>query len=72
MLGDAGEHALSVERRHDGVRVRLPATAPQAIDPVIVLDIDGRPDVATDTATAVVQPSRAGAPEGVRRRAPSS
>jgi alpha-L-fucosidase len=41
VLGDAGERALRVERRADGVMVSLPSAAPDAIDSVIVLDIDG-------------------------------
>ncbi len=45
VLGDAGERALRVERRADGVAVSLPSIAPDAIDSVIVLDIDGSPTV---------------------------
>jgi alpha-L-fucosidase len=46
VLGDAGERALQIERRADGMVVSLPAAAPNAIDSVIVLDIDGPPNVA--------------------------
>jgi alpha-L-fucosidase len=46
VLGDAGERPLRLERRADGVAVSLPSAAPDAIDSVIVLDIDGPPNVA--------------------------
>ena len=55
VLGDTGGRELSVERRRDGLRVRLPASAPDAVDPVIVLDVDGRPSVS---------PTRPGRPPG--------
>jgi alpha-L-fucosidase len=73
VLGDADEHPLSVDRRHDGLRVRLSVAAPQAIDPVIVVDIDGQPNVATPPVIAGDDPTlaRAGAVDRVRRRAPS-
>jgi alpha-L-fucosidase len=43
VLGEAGERALPVERRADGLVVSLPAKAPDTIDSVVVLDIDGTP-----------------------------
>ena len=46
VLGEAGERQLPVERRTDGLVVSLPATAPDTIDSVVVLDIDGPPRVA--------------------------
>jgi alpha-L-fucosidase len=45
LLGEPGERPLAVERRAGGVIVRLPAAAPDTIDSVVVLDIDGRPAV---------------------------
>jgi alpha-L-fucosidase len=45
VLGEAGERALPVERRPDGVAVSLPAKPPDTIDSVVVLDIEGPPNV---------------------------
>jgi hypothetical protein len=46
VLGEPGERALPVERRAEGLVVSLPAKVPDAMDSVVVLDIDGPPDVA--------------------------
>ena len=46
LLGAAGDRALRIERRADGVAVSLPSSAPDAIDSVVVLDVDGPPNVA--------------------------
>ncbi len=70
LLGEPGERALGVERRADGVIVRLPATPPDPIDSVFVLDIDGRPNVVTDTPPAAAGPFHLGAPVAAGQRTP--
>ena len=46
VLGEAGARPLPVERRADGLTISVPAKAPDAIDSVVVLDIEGPPRVA--------------------------
>ena len=46
VLGETGERPLRIDRRADGVALSVPVAAPDAIDSVIVLDIDGPPSVA--------------------------
>jgi alpha-L-fucosidase len=44
--GEAGERPLPIERRADGLTIRVPAQSPDAIDSVVVLDVEGPPRVA--------------------------
>lgn len=44
---------LLVSRRDDAVVITLPSAAPDAIDSVVALDIDGRPDVTTPPVITV-------------------
>ncbi|HNQ22194.1 MAG TPA: alpha-L-fucosidase [Phycisphaerae bacterium] len=45
LLADAQRKPLAVARAEDALVVKLPATAPDAVDTVVVLDIAGAPDV---------------------------
>jgi alpha-L-fucosidase len=46
LLPDEARKALAVDRYDDGVVVHVPAEAPEEIDSVVVLEIEGAPDVA--------------------------
>ena len=45
LLADSEKAALPVTRREDVLAIGVPAEAPDAIDSVVVLDVDGRADV---------------------------
>lgn len=50
LLADAGKAALAWARAEDAVIVKVPAAASNADDSVVVLELDGRPDVSDPPA----------------------
>ncbi len=46
LLSDASRAALQTTATEDGVTVKVPAEAPNAIDSVVVLEIEGTPEIA--------------------------
>lgn len=45
LLSDAARTALPVSANEEGVAIEVPSTAPDAIDTVVVLEIDGAPEI---------------------------
>jgi len=45
LLADSKKAALKVSRKEDSLVIEVPAQAPDSLDSVIVLDIEGKPDV---------------------------
>lgn len=45
LLSDADKSSLSVVRREDALAIAVPATAPDSINSVVVLEIEGKPDI---------------------------
>jgi len=47
LLGEAGERPLPIERSAETLVIRVPAAAPDAIDSVVALDVEGAVRVAS-------------------------
>jgi alpha-L-fucosidase len=45
LLADEGRAPLAVARHEDALRIAVPASAPDPVDTVVVLDVEGPPDV---------------------------
>jgi alpha-L-fucosidase len=45
LLADSKKAALKVNRKEDSLVIEVPAQAPDSLDSVIVLDVEGKPDV---------------------------
>jgi len=52
LLADRARTPLAVTRKEDALRIQLPATPPDPIDSVVVLDVVGKPDVTIAPAVA--------------------